>query len=677
MPSGVTLYPKPPPPAPGNAYPYATQIPAALHCVTTAATPAKPKVSSPAPHHIYGKPSSGISSGTPVCRAQEISLSPVPTASKGLLTPSPYQQLSQHQLPPSTTATAVSSMSAPPPAHSSQSSRSSSVYSSMHLLAGPNGGNVNAHKAPISDLSLASAQTQPLDLGIKDPPVLTAAPLAPVLVPVPVATELVKRKWTDENPEEESQGAKKLCGEADESPRQCTPPPVLTPVPNRVTEPSPLMANAATTITTVANVVAAAATVVDATCASSALPEENNTAPPLPCSSPNTPAKLGPSTADSEKSNSPKPPSYGGHKLKKAWLQRHSGEDVNDDRSNAASSANGKTASSNGSLSINEHDGSNVPTSAAGNANSPLSTPAVTKDTDSALTSLNNSLNSIGSMAVNSINKAKPAKGGKKAKDRASPVVLNGHVSPKGASNATTTTTAAAATVAANSDESSSSDAETTKSSPKRLPPKVKRKKYAVAAASTLTSSRKVQQQSENEEQSKRKKLNSTSSTDSDKESASEKDSDNSSGKKTSSGSRDDKKDNSRKRGRRPKVSGSYSPASKPDNASSGSAGNNGDGGPKEKKFRDDKDHKDPFSKPTISQLKKTGESFLQDGPCFEVAPKLAKCRECRWTPNQRSRNNSNIFCRFYAFRRLRYTKNGQLAIAGFSDPHKDPKPVS
>lgn len=64
---------------------------------------------------------------------------------------------------------------------------------------------------------------------------------------------------------------------------------------------------------------------------------------------------------------------------------------------------------------------------------------------------------------------------------------------------------------------------------------------------------------------------------------------------------------------------------------------------------------KDPFRKPPIAQLKKTGESFLQDGACFEVAPKLGKCRECRWTPNQRSKNTTNIFCRFYAFRRLRY----------------------
>lgn len=107
---------------------------------------------------------------------------------------------------------------------------------------------------------------------------------------------------------------------------------------------------------------------------------------------------------------------------------------------------------------------------------------------------------------------------------------------------------------------------------------------------------------------------------------------------------------------------------------------------------------KDPFRKPPVTQLKKTGESFVQDGSCFEVAPKLGKCRECRWTPNQRSKNTPNIFCRFYAFRRLRfvlhimififklysqkfsfffllfrYTKNGLLAIAGFCDPSKDP----
>ena len=31
-----------------------------------------------------------------------------------------------------------------------------------------------------------------------------------------------------------------------------------------------------------------------------------------------------------------------------------------------------------------------------------------------------------------------------------------------------------------------------------------------------------------------------------------------------------------------------------------------------------------------------------------------------------------NIFCRFYAFRRVRYAKNGQLCVAGFCDPKRD-----
>lgn len=79
----------------------------------------------------------------------------------------------------------------------------------------------------------------------------------------------------------------------------------------------------------------------------------------------------------------------------------------------------------------------------------------------------------------------------------------------------------------------------------------------------------------------------------------------------------------------------------------------------------------DPLKKPPLHQLKKTGESFLQDGSCFEVSAKLPKCRECRWTAHQRNKKMPNIFCRFYAFRRLRYTKNGQLAVAGFSDSVK------
>merc|ERR1719232_1971403 len=81
----------------------------------------------------------------------------------------------------------------------------------------------------------------------------------------------------------------------------------------------------------------------------------------------------------------------------------------------------------------------------------------------------------------------------------------------------------------------------------------------------------------------------------------------------------------------------------------------------------------DPFAKPSITQLKKTGDSFLQDASCFEVAPKLNKCRECRGSIAQRQKQSmANIFCRFYAFRRLRYTKNGQIAVAGFCDPKQD-----
>lgn len=72
------------------------------------------------------------------------------------------------------------------------------------------------------------------------------------------------------------------------------------------------------------------------------------------------------------------------------------------------------------------------------------------------------------------------------------------------------------------------------------------------------------------------------------------------------------------------------------------------------------------LSKPAISKLKKTGEAFLQDGPCTNITPNLMKCRECRMKGNKQSK--LNIFCRFYAFRRLRYSQKGNLTIAGFSE---------
>ncbi|VDI29098.1 Hypothetical predicted protein [Mytilus galloprovincialis] len=75
-----------------------------------------------------------------------------------------------------------------------------------------------------------------------------------------------------------------------------------------------------------------------------------------------------------------------------------------------------------------------------------------------------------------------------------------------------------------------------------------------------------------------------------------------------------------------------------------------------------------PLVKASIATLKKTCQPFLQAGSCSEVTPKLMKCRECKMTPNQRSKKLPNIFCRFYAFRRLRFSQKGFLTIAGFSE---------
>ena len=76
-----------------------------------------------------------------------------------------------------------------------------------------------------------------------------------------------------------------------------------------------------------------------------------------------------------------------------------------------------------------------------------------------------------------------------------------------------------------------------------------------------------------------------------------------------------------------------------------------------------------PLNKTALVKLKKTLEPFIQDSACPEIAPKLMKCRECKLTSNQRNKKIPNIFCRFYAFRRLRYNQKAILAIAGFSEP--------
>ncbi|KAI8792891.1 lysine-specific demethylase 3B isoform X1 [Biomphalaria glabrata] len=75
-----------------------------------------------------------------------------------------------------------------------------------------------------------------------------------------------------------------------------------------------------------------------------------------------------------------------------------------------------------------------------------------------------------------------------------------------------------------------------------------------------------------------------------------------------------------------------------------------------------------PLVKMTVANLKRTMIPFIQDGPCSEITPKLTKCRECKMTPVQRSKKQPNIFCRFYAFRRLKYNPRGLVTIHGFSE---------
>ncbi|KAB5555365.1 hypothetical protein PHYPO_G00033180 [Pangasianodon hypophthalmus] len=72
-----------------------------------------------------------------------------------------------------------------------------------------------------------------------------------------------------------------------------------------------------------------------------------------------------------------------------------------------------------------------------------------------------------------------------------------------------------------------------------------------------------------------------------------------------------------------------------------------------------------------VKKLKQTGESFLQDDSCSEIGPNLQKCRECRSIRTKKGEEptHSPVFCRFYYFRRLSYSKNGVIRIDGFSSP--------
>ncbi|XP_052009503.1 probable JmjC domain-containing histone demethylation protein 2C [Xyrauchen texanus] len=70
-----------------------------------------------------------------------------------------------------------------------------------------------------------------------------------------------------------------------------------------------------------------------------------------------------------------------------------------------------------------------------------------------------------------------------------------------------------------------------------------------------------------------------------------------------------------------------------------------------------------------VRKLKQTGETFLQDDSCSEIGFNVQKCRECRLDRMRRAEEPaiSPVFCRFYYFRRLSYSKNGVIRVDGFS----------
>ncbi|XP_030760281.1 extensin-like, partial [Sitophilus oryzae] len=486
---------------PGFPFMSTASTPGSYTLATTASMAgSKPKVSSPAPQHIYGKPSAV--SVVPVSRPHEVQAPPHPVPKPPLsanVSPSPYQQVSQYHPPAMASSSNVNSCP-PPPAHSSRTT-STIGYS---ISPGPVVFNSKS-KRNLLDLGISSNKSsndQPTSPKRKTTPLGT-----------PVCLEVKKRRVeTPPGLTPTLQQNLKNFG------NNLAPQPQLA----RVSEPSPLIASAATTITTLVNTLAAYRTPVttvttnllvptqsptsltenlpdlsvttvtldaprpastDSThstppakpatpslpLSSSPAPPARNTptpnsvgAPPLSttpnpggggCSTPNnmpgtsstppitdenpgTPLKIPPSAVDSEKSNSPGPQKTAGgtypvRHLKKAWLQRHTGEDLEDTTGVVGS-------------------GSCV--SLPLNLGSPSPPPAKKENPV-------NSIHSVGSMAVNSINKSKHFQAktvGRKTKEN-----VNGDASSK------------------NNDDSSSSDQERggRKSPPKRKPPKVKRKK--------------------------------------------------------------------------------------------------------------------------------------------------------------------------------------------------------
>lgn len=68
-----------------------------------------------------------------------------------------------------------------------------------------------------------------------------------------------------------------------------------------------------------------------------------------------------------------------------------------------------------------------------------------------------------------------------------------------------------------------------------------------------------------------------------------------------------------------------------------------------------------------VKKLKQSGEPFLQDGSCINVAPHLHKCRECRLERyrkfKEQEQDDSTVACRFFHFRRY---PNFSLSLSQF-----------
>lgn len=238
---------------PSYSYPHQPTASSTTHYAAPAGS--KPKVSSPAPSHIYGKPNSGIMTGTPVCRASDTGPVPGPLPLTSKAGTSPYQQVPHHHgappppLPPPAHSSrsvydsrgfsgSVSASKLPPPLHTSPPTSASAplsrsvVHPAHHTSAHQTPGQPIAPQQPMS----AAFQTQPLDLGVER----TSSPKRKAPTPSddgsgqPVSLEVCKKRRIEE-PQPLS--------------LQCVGPPVLS----RVSEPSPLIASAATSITTVVN----------------------------------------------------------------------------------------------------------------------------------------------------------------------------------------------------------------------------------------------------------------------------------------------------------------------------------------------------------------------------------------------------------------------------------------